>query len=83
MSPFCWNNLNILEIKRHKIVLSSQILQMAEVMTVANRLVRQRPQMTKRLEKVTMCKTNVDLTFCELHRFFHFDSAKRKKSENY
>jgi hypothetical protein len=27
---------------------------MAEVMTVANHLVRQRPQMTKRLEKVTM-----------------------------
>jgi len=44
-------------------VLTSQILQMAEVMTVANRLVRQRPQMTKRLEKVAMSKIIVDLTF--------------------
>jgi hypothetical protein len=44
-------------------VLTSQILQMAEVMTVANRLVRQRPQMTKRLEKVAMSKINVDLTY--------------------
>ena len=63
VSGFCLNYLKMF--KLHKTARANRIPLLMEATMVASlsHLVRQRPQMTEGLEKVTMCKTNVDLTY--------------------